>query len=120
MSDQYTENRGGAAGRPQSAGSAARPGLFQRLGTLVNRLTGLGPAKPATPYKSFYSLSAEDLDGNVIDFERFRGKVVMVANVASFDPASKQHYQARGAHGNTNNHPRRDRARGRGGPLGTR
>ena len=32
---------------------------------------------------SFYDIKAEDIDGEMIDFERFRGIVVYIVNVAS-------------------------------------
>lgn len=31
----------------------------------------------------FYDLSAKDIDGNVVSFDRFKGKVVLITNVAS-------------------------------------
>ena len=31
---------------------------------------------------SFYELSAKDIDGNDVSFEKFKGKVVLVTNVA--------------------------------------
>lgn len=41
-------------------------------------------ASPGTaPSASFFDLSAPGLDGEVIPFERFRGKVVLVVNTAS-------------------------------------
>ena len=32
---------------------------------------------------SFYDLSAKDIDGNDVSFDKFKGKVVLVTNVAS-------------------------------------
>ena len=32
---------------------------------------------------SFYDIKAEDIDGKMIDFEMFRGRVVYIVNVAS-------------------------------------
>lgn len=34
--------------------------------------------------KSFYELNANNIEGKQIDFEKFRGKVVLVTNVASY------------------------------------
>jgi glutathione peroxidase len=45
-----------------------------------------------TTATSFYDLTAKTLDGNVIDFEQFRGKVVVVTNVASYCGRTDQHY----------------------------
>lgn len=33
--------------------------------------------------KSFYDLKATDLEGEVVDFNNFRGRVVLIENVAS-------------------------------------
>ena len=44
------------------------------VGVLLNRLVGLG-RKPTTPYTSFYDLEALDLDGQPVNFAKFRGKV---------------------------------------------
>lgn len=41
----------------------------------------------------FYSLSANDLDNNKIDFDRYRNKVVLVTNVAFFADESVTQYQ---------------------------
>jgi glutathione peroxidase len=41
---------------------------------------------------SFYNLTAKTLAGNVIHFEQFRGKVVVVTNVASYCGRTEQHY----------------------------
>jgi glutathione peroxidase len=49
-------------------------------------VTSVSPAvaSPETgPSASFFDLSAPGLDGEVIPFERFRGKVVLVVNTAS-------------------------------------
>lgn len=32
---------------------------------------------------SFFELVAEDIDGNIVDFAQFKGKVTVVVNVAS-------------------------------------
>lgn len=37
----------------------------------------------APPAENFHNLSASDIDGNNIDFEKYKGKVVLVVNVAS-------------------------------------
>jgi len=42
---------------------------------------------------SFYDLSAKDIDGNVVDFDEFRGKIVLIANVASYCGHTEQHYK---------------------------
>ena len=33
--------------------------------------------------KSFYSLEANDIDGNIINFSKYKGKKVLIVNVAS-------------------------------------
>ena len=42
---------------------------------------------------SFYDLSAPDIDGNVVKFADFRGKVTIITNVASFCGYTASHYQ---------------------------
>jgi len=42
---------------------------------------------------SFYDLSANDIDGNKISFERFRDKLVVIANVASYCSKTNDHYK---------------------------
>jgi len=42
---------------------------------------------------SFFELSANDLEGNPIDFESFRGKITVVTNVASYCGYTESHYQ---------------------------
>lgn len=54
----------------------------------VSKLTGMGikiniNGKKATPKKSFYELEAKNGLGEVISFERFRGKKVILVNLAS-------------------------------------
>ena len=41
---------------------------------------------------SFYQLSAKDIDGNVIPFSAFEGKVVIMTNVASYCGYTQTHY----------------------------
>ena len=33
-------------------------------------------------YSSFYDLSAKDADGNVVEFSKFKGKVILIINSA--------------------------------------
>eukprot|EP00587_Corethron_hystrix_P010145 CAMPEP_0113329542 /NCGR_PEP_ID=MMETSP0010_2-20120614/20966_1 /TAXON_ID=216773 ORGANISM="Corethron hystrix, Strain 308" /NCGR_SAMPLE_ID=MMETSP0010_2 /ASSEMBLY_ACC=CAM_ASM_000155 /LENGTH=231 /DNA_ID=CAMNT_0000191659 /DNA_START=68 /DNA_END=762 /DNA_ORIENTATION=+ /assembly_acc=CAM_ASM_000155 len=42
--------------------------------------------------ESFYDLEAEDIDYNTVDFDNFRGKVVLLVNVASFCGYTESHY----------------------------
>ena len=49
----------------------AKRGRGQRL--LARKMAG----------KSFWSFSCKDIDGEDVAFEKFRGKVVLVVNVAS-------------------------------------
>ncbi|KAL7460994.1 hypothetical protein ACHAXS_001432 [Conticribra weissflogii] len=42
---------------------------------------------------SFFQLEAEDIDGNMISFERFRGKVTVITNVASYCGYTESHYR---------------------------
>ena len=41
---------------------------------------------------SFYDLSANDLQGNLVSFQQFQGRVVIVVNVASFCGYTESHY----------------------------
>jgi glutathione peroxidase len=43
--------------------------------------------------KSFYAIEEKDIHGNLLDFERFRGKVVYVVNVASFCGYTESNYR---------------------------
>jgi len=45
-----------------------------------------------TSTKTFYELSANDIQGQLTDFEQFRGKVVLLTNVASYCGSTEQHY----------------------------
>ena len=38
---------------------------------------GSGPPEPRTTANSFYELQAKDLDGNIVDFDQFKGKVLL-------------------------------------------
>jgi glutathione peroxidase-family protein len=49
-------------------------------------------ATSAFSRSSFYDLSAVDIDGNDVSFEAFRGKVVLVVNVASECGFTDDHY----------------------------
>ena len=42
---------------------------------------------------SFYELSAPDIDGNMVDFNEFQGKVVILTNVASYCGYTEGHYK---------------------------
>eukprot|EP00578_Thalassiosira_sp_NH16_P010573 CAMPEP_0181113222 /NCGR_PEP_ID=MMETSP1071-20121207/20233_1 /TAXON_ID=35127 /ORGANISM="Thalassiosira sp., Strain NH16" /LENGTH=249 /DNA_ID=CAMNT_0023197247 /DNA_START=120 /DNA_END=869 /DNA_ORIENTATION=- len=42
--------------------------------------------------KSFFELEAEDIDGNVLDFDRLRGRVTVITNVASYCGYTQSHY----------------------------
>ena len=41
----------------------------------------------------FFDLSAKDIDGNVIKFETFRGKVTILTNVATYCGRTAAHYK---------------------------
>lgn len=43
--------------------------------------------------KSFFELSAKDIDGNLIEFETFRGQVTVLVNVASYCGYTESHYK---------------------------
>ena len=42
---------------------------------------------------SFYDLSAKDIHGNLLHFHEFRGRVVIIVNVASYCGYTKSHYE---------------------------
>merc|ERR1711862_132803 len=41
----------------------------------------------------FYDLSARDINGKLVDFSEFQGKVVVIVNVASYCGYTEQHYR---------------------------
>ena len=43
--------------------------------------------------QSFFDLEAEDIDRNLIKFERFKGKATIVVNVASYCGYTESHYR---------------------------
>ena len=43
--------------------------------------------------KSFFELTAKDIDGNLIEFETFRGQVTVLVNVASYCGYTESHYK---------------------------
>mmetsp|Transcript_3723 Transcript_3723/g.5464 ORF Transcript_3723/g.5464 Transcript_3723/m.5464 type:complete len:228 (-) Transcript_3723:78-761(-) len=49
--------------------------------------------KELTSIGSFYDLSAKDINGKTIDFGTFKGKVVIITNVASFCGYTESHYK---------------------------
>eukprot|EP01052_Picozoa_sp_SAG31_P024618 SAG31_NODE_2108_length_6427_cov_7.816688_4_plen_129_part_00 len=101
-----TVRRGDApAGRPRRAASlvsalpphthhlpgAAPPGDMVRSRVLaaaaaLASIAALAAAQQHQQHgaRSFYDLSAIDIDGNHVDFARFRGQVSLVVNVASY------------------------------------
>eukprot|EP00566_Odontella_aurita_P027970 CAMPEP_0113565392 /NCGR_PEP_ID=MMETSP0015_2-20120614/22152_1 /TAXON_ID=2838 /ORGANISM="Odontella" /LENGTH=197 /DNA_ID=CAMNT_0000467585 /DNA_START=1 /DNA_END=594 /DNA_ORIENTATION=+ /assembly_acc=CAM_ASM_000160 len=44
--------------------------------------------------ESFYDLEADDIDGNPIKFDAFRGKAVLITNVASYCGYTESHYKS--------------------------
>jgi|ERR1712188_196130 len=80
-------------------GSAAYTGARR---TLANKNVGIHPRNLVAPLssvkvgriaamategssvKSFFDLSAKDIDGNMVDFAKFKGQVALVVNVATF------------------------------------
>lgn len=43
--------------------------------------------------ESFYELEADDIDKNLIEFDQFKGKVVVITNVASYCGYTESHYR---------------------------
>lgn len=48
--------------------------------------------KAALLGKSFFDLSAKDIDGNVVQFSSFKGMVTIIVNVASYCGYTESHY----------------------------
>jgi len=53
----------------------------------------LKSSKELANIKSFFDLSAKDIDGNLVKFEEFRGKVTILTNVASECGYTESHYK---------------------------
>lgn len=51
-------------------------------------------AQEVAAVDSFFSLSAKDIDGNVIPFETLRGQVTVLTNVASYCGFTESHYRS--------------------------
>tara|TARA_B100001989_G_scaffold224352_1_gene178773 strand:+ start:357 stop:950 length:594 start_codon:yes stop_codon:yes gene_type:complete len=49
----------------------------------VFKLNETAPDNVPLSDSNFYSLSAKDIDGNIINFEKYRGKKLLIVNVAS-------------------------------------
>lgn len=49
-------------------------------------------AEQLSKIHSFFDLSAKDINGNVIQFEKFKGQVTIVVNVASYCGYTESHY----------------------------
>ena len=69
----------------------------------VSKLTGMGinistNGKKTTPKKSFYDLEAMNGLGEVTSFERFRGKKVLLVNLASQCGFTPQYNELEGLH----------------------
>lgn len=47
---------------------------------------------PSARIQSFYELDARDIHGDRVDFDQFRGKVVIITNVASECGYTESHY----------------------------
>jgi glutathione peroxidase len=50
-------------------------------------------AKALAGISSFYDLEANDIKGNPVSFEKFRGKVTIITNVASYCGYTESHYR---------------------------
>tara|TARA_R110002050_G_scaffold192475_1_gene327423 strand:+ start:512 stop:679 length:168 start_codon:yes stop_codon:yes gene_type:complete len=51
------------------------------IGKIANKVQGSDDLNHN--YASFYELKANDIDGKEVDFSQFKGKVVLVVNVAT-------------------------------------
>ena len=51
-------------------------------------------AQEVAAVDSFFSLSANDIDGNVVPFESLRGQVTVLTNVASYCGFTDSHYRS--------------------------
>lgn len=49
------------------------------------------PNKPVAAAKSFYEFKMKDIEGNLVDFSSFKGKKVLIVNVASYCGFTKQY-----------------------------
>ena len=49
----------------------------------VFKVSDIAPDKDVIFNSKFYNLSAKDIDGNVVDFSDYRGKKLLIVNVAS-------------------------------------
>ncbi len=49
----------------------------------VFKVNDVAPKNNPTSFSDFYKLSAKDIDGNVIKFSKYKGKKLLIVNVAS-------------------------------------
>ena len=64
-----------------SRGFGGAPATMNIIGKIANKVQGSDDLNHN--YASFYELKANDIDGKEVDFSQFKGKVVLVVNVAT-------------------------------------
>ena len=93
---------------PQMASKALAGRALRAAGVARRRVAPAQPAAlfgggtPATGAKSIYDFTVEGIDGKPIPFSRFKGKVLLIANVASqcgFTPQASARVCGRGGAG---------------------
>lgn len=71
-----------------------RQALLQRAaGGIIEETSEIDSPGTDNEDPSFFGLEAEDIDGEIIDFEAFRGTVTIVVNVASYCGKTDSHYR---------------------------
>lgn len=67
----------------QSSRSTPKSGGLRALAGMLGQSLGFGLDAPVVATDDFYHLTAQHISGDVVSFEKFRGKVTLVMNVAS-------------------------------------
>lgn len=57
--------------------------MWRRIGRVGLRATGVGRCRYGAGMSSIYEIQMTGITGDLVDFEQFRGQVLVIVNVAS-------------------------------------